>query len=211
MTRIINQIAVLSLILFAVACATSTKPVETQSAKTKPAAAAEPSDSQKAYQRGLAYLERGEAEKALALFKELASSGRAQAEVYNAIGVAYRKQGLLDKAVEAYTNALKLKDRYVEAHYNLGIVYREKGQFQKAESEYQEAITLDPKFAQAHHNLAVLYDLYLNRPREALKHFKEYKQLTGGSETLDVWIVDLERRVQGSAAPGVVQSKGGAN
>jgi tetratricopeptide (TPR) repeat protein len=211
MIRILIQMAALSLLLLAMACATGTKPVETKPGKTKPTGAAESGDPQKTYQRGLAYLEQGETEKALSLFMELTASGPAQAEVYNAIGVVYRRKGLLDKAVEAYTNALKLKDRYVEVHYNLGIVYREKGEFRKAEVEYQQAIALDPNFAQAHHNLAVLYDLYLNRPGDALKHYKEYKRLTGGNETLDVWIADLERRLEGSAAQGVVESKGGAN
>jgi tetratricopeptide (TPR) repeat protein len=169
---------------------------------------ADPDTPQGAFQRGLAYLEQGQSQKAVAQFESLAASNPNQAAVFTALGVAYRRQGQLDKAVEAYRKAIGLQSGSVEAHYNLGIAYREKGQFKEAESEYRMTLAIDPNFSQAHYNLAILYDLYFNRPAEAVKHYKEYKRLSGGNELLEVWIEDLERRAQGSggASPAAVKN-----
>lgn len=213
MIKIFNQIAVFGLILITAACAASkapTRPIPTSPSwvQTEPGKAPEPDTSREAYQKGLAYLEQGQFQKAQALFEKLAASNPKQASIYNALGVAYKRQEMLDKAVEAYKRALSLQDRYVEAHYNLGIAYRENGQFQNAETEYNRAITLDPNFALAYYNLGVLYDLYLNQPSEALKQYKEYRRLAGGNEALNVWIEDLEQRLQTPTATGVAQPKG---
>lgn len=210
MRRILNQTALFGLILIVAACAAPSKGT-TRPTPTSSVSVPTPMESdtpQKVYEQGAAYLEQGQVQKAMAVFEKLAASHPEQSVIYNALGVVYRRQGMLDKAVEAYKKAISLQDRYVEAHYNLGIAYRENGQFQSAETEYNRAITLDPTFAPAHYNLGVLYDLYLNRPAEALRHYGEYKGLTGGSEALEVWIADLERRLQSPTATGMAQSKG---
>ena len=194
-----QYLAIFFLIIGTTACAT---PKTVSQASPGPAGQevkAEPDDFQRTYRRGLAYLERGEVKKARVLLEELATSNDSHSAIFNALGATYRKEGMINKAVEAYKNAIKLQDDYVEAHYNLGIAYREHGQFEKAEVEYKQAITLDPNFAPAYYNLGILYDLYSNRPSEALKHYKIYKVLAGKTATLDVWIKDLERRVQESS------------
>ena len=170
---------------------------------------AEPGDFQRTYLRSLAYLERGKVKKARVLLQELAASKDSRSAIFNALGAAYRKEGMINEAVEAYKNAIKLQKDYVEAHYNLGIAYRENGQFEKAEVEYKQAIVLDPNFAPAHYNLGIFYDLYANRTADALKHYKIYKVLAGNTDKLDVWIKDLERRVQeGALSTGMTQSGG---
>jgi tetratricopeptide (TPR) repeat protein len=170
---------------------------------------AEPGDFQRTYLRSLAYLERGEVKKARVLLEELAASNDSHSAIFNALGAAYRREGMINEAVEAYNNAIKLQENYVEAHYNLGIAYRENGQFEKAEVEYKKAIALDPNFASAHYNLGILYDLYADRPADALKHYKIYKVLAGNTDKLDVWIKDLEGRVQEDAlSTGMTQTGG---
>jgi len=207
MIKIFNQIAIFGLILVTAACAASKAPTR-PSPTPSPTVQTEPDTLQMVYKEGLGYLEQGQTQKAMAVFEKLAASHPQEASIYNVLGVVYKREGMLDKSVEAYKKALSLQDRYVEVHYNLGIAYRESGQFQKAETEYNLAIASNPNFAPARYNLGVLYDLYLNRPAEALKQYKEYKRLTGGSEALNIWITDLERRLQDPTATGVAQPKG---
>lgn len=161
------------------------------------------------FKRALSYLKRGDAKRARVLLEKIASTNGNHSAIFNALGVAYKKQGKLDKAVDAYKKALELQETSVEAHYNLGIVYRENGQMKEAESEYARAIVIDPNFAPAHYNLGILYDLYMDRPSKALKHFKKYRDLAGDKESLNLWIKDLERRSQVSMLTGVSQRRGG--
>ena len=151
----------------------------------------EPDDFRKTYRKSLVYLKQGKVKKARLLLEELVSSNGNQSAIYNTLGAAYKKEGMLNEAMEAYKQAIKFQDGYVEAHYNLGIAYRENGQFEDAEREYKQAISLNPNFAPAYYNLGILYDLYMNRPADALKHYKIYKVLDGSTDNLDIWIKHL--------------------
>jgi tetratricopeptide (TPR) repeat protein len=135
------------------------------------------------------------------LLEELAKLNAGDAVVHNALGATYRKQGQLDKAIEAYQRAIKARPGFAEAKYNLAIAYREKGDFARAERAYQEALQANPNLVAAQFNLAVLYDLYLNRPSDALRHYRAFQSLGGQNEMVEIWIADLEKRTKAAAAP----------
>ena len=173
------------------------------SVRVDPALAAAPpsrlvpgEDAKAAYLRGLSLIRSGNRQEALGLFEELAKGSPSDAAVQNALGVLYKKDGRLDLAIDAYRKAITARASFAEASYNLGIAYREKGDFQNAESAYLSAIKADGTLAGAHFNLAVLYDLYLNRPAEALRQYREYQGLGGSNELLATWIADLENRMR---------------
>jgi Flp pilus assembly protein TadD len=195
----VQYLPIFFLIIGMSACAATKTVSQTSPSSAVQEVKVKPGDFQRTYLRSLAYLERGEVKKARVLLQELITSKDSHSAIFNALGAAYRKEGMINEAIEAYKNAIKLQKDYVEAHYNLGIAYRENGQFEEAEVEYRQAITLDPNFAPAHYNLGIFYDLYANRPTDALKHYKIYKVLAGNTEKLDVWIKDLEQRVQEGA------------
>jgi Flp pilus assembly protein TadD len=166
------------------------------------------------YRQGLSYLEQGQLDNAQQVFESLAQSNPDRIELHNALGVLYRRRGWIEKALGEYQRAITLSAKSPavaseqagdsELYNNIAIAYREHGEFKKAEESYRKAIGLNPKFASAHYNLGVLYDLYLNRPREAVRFYQDYEKLVGKNETVDVWIMDLEKR----AAQGVENAVG---
>ncbi len=65
---------------------------------------------------------------------------------------------------------------------------------EKAEEEYLNSISIQPDFPDPFLNLGILYEMYLDRPEEALKNYKEYVRLGGKREDVLVWIEILEKR-----------------
>jgi tetratricopeptide (TPR) repeat protein len=167
------------------------------------------------YRQGLSYLDQGELDKAQQVFESLIQSNPDRIELHNALGVLYRRRGLIEKALGEYQRAITLSAKspavaseqtgVSELYNNIAIAYREHGEFKKAEESYRKAIALNPKFASAYYNLGVLYDLYLNRPQEAVRFYQDYERLAGKNETMDVWIMDLEKRAAQGAGNAVGQ------
>jgi len=156
------------------------------------------------YRQGLSYLKQGQLENAQQILESLVQSHPDRIELHNALGVLYRRRGLIEKALGEYQQAIDLSSKppgapsdrsgASEVYNNIGIAYREHGEFQKAEESYRKAIAFNPKFSSAYYNLGVLYDLYLNRPQEAVRNYQAYERLAGKDEMVDVWIMDLGKR-----------------
>ncbi|MDX1693297.1 MAG: tetratricopeptide repeat protein [Ketobacteraceae bacterium] len=99
------------------------------------------------------------------------------------------------KAFEAYQSAIAANPDNMKARLDLGMVYRAQGYFAEAQETYLKALERWPDFAEAHYNLGVLYDLYVNNPVAAQKHFQAYYFLTGKTdEKVRKWLVELQRR-----------------
>ena len=153
------------------------------------------------YRQGLSYFDLGQLENARRVFESLVLSNPDRVEPHNALGVLFRRRGMPDEAVTEYAMAISLAEsassgRFAssELYNNLAIAYREHGAFKKAEEAYRKAITLNPDFSTAYYNLGVLYDLYLDRPLEAMRCYREYQKRAGPDPAVDVWITDLEQR-----------------
>lgn len=167
------------------------------------------------YLQALSYLDQGLLENAQSVLEPLVLANPGRTELHNMLGVLYRRRGMLDKAIGEYTAAIALSERSTEAssgratsyelHNNLAIAYREHGEFKKAEEAYRKAMALNPNFAPVYYNLGVLYDLYLNQPGEAVRYYRDYERLAGKSQTVDVWIADLEQRTARGAGNAVGQ------
>jgi tetratricopeptide (TPR) repeat protein len=120
------------------------------------------------------------------------------------LGILYRQQGKLDQAIREYDAAIKLDPRDAWAYHNLGVAHRLRGSWVEAERAYLRAIELRPEQMDSHYNLAVLYELFLNRPEEALTQYQAV--LSHGGPDADLvapWVKGLERRL---AAPSAMPS-----
>lgn len=149
------------------------------------------------FQQGIEFLESGRIDEAKTVFEDLRYDYPHISVFHHNLGVAYKRLGLLDQAVGSYREAIHLNGSYPEPYYNLGIALREKGDFQGAEKKYKKALALNPSFGDAHFNLAVLYDLYLNIPKEAIKHYQVYLGLTPGNHgEIQIWITGLQKRME---------------
>ncbi len=149
------------------------------------------------FERAVQSLELGQQDKAMDELRQVVSLAPHLSVPHNNLGILYKKKGLLDKAIEEYKQAIRLKPDYAETHNNLGIAYREKGKFKEAEMAYREALRLKSDLVEAHYNLGVLYELYLNRPTEAIQHYKDYLHLGGQKkQEVELWISVLQQKLQ---------------
>ncbi|MFH0795732.1 MAG: tetratricopeptide repeat protein [Candidatus Omnitrophota bacterium] len=107
--------------------------------------------------RGVAYLNKGAFDKALADFNQAISINPNYAEVYNNRGEAYWNKGDSDKAIADYNQALSINPNYFNAYNNRGEAYWNKGDSDKAIADYNQAISLNPNFDNAYKNRGIAY------------------------------------------------------
>jgi tetratricopeptide (TPR) repeat protein len=159
----------------------------------------EPDGALLQFKRGVQLLENGKNEEARLLFERLRNAYPKMGMVYMNLGVTYKRLGLLPEAISSYQRALEIERGDAEVYYNLAIALREQGEFRKAEAAYKTALVISPDFIDAHYNLAVLYDLYLNDPDEAIRHYQRFLELGGGdSKEIQIWISALQKRIDDS-------------
>lgn len=98
-------------------------------------------------------------------------------------------------AVTHYQKAIDLNLDNINAHLKLALTLRMQGKFLEAQNSYALALTRWPDFPEAHLNLAILYDIYLNHPIRAQRHYEAYQFLTGGhNTTVTVWLDEVQKR-----------------
>ena len=122
------------------------------------------------------------------------------AEAYANMGAIQLQLKEPEKAAEMWRKALQLRPGWAAVHNRLGMLYRSQGRFDEALEMYRLALKADEDYADAHRNIAILYELYRGELEAALQHYKRYQQLLGGEEReVEMWIVDLERRIKRAA------------
>ena len=89
--------------------------------------------------RGDAYANKGDYDKAIADYTEAIRLKPDYAYAYYGRGKAYAEKGDLDKAIADYTVAVRLKPDFAAAYYNRGLAYDRKGEKRKAEVDLAEA------------------------------------------------------------------------
>jgi tetratricopeptide (TPR) repeat protein len=111
------------------------------------------------------------------------------------LGQIAEKRKKYDEAVKDYTNAINANRNNVNAYIALALLQRNLGKFTAAQKAYLDVLAIWKDFPEAHLNLAILYDLYMNRPEYAQKHYEAYEFLTGGKDTnVHKWLVEIRQR-----------------
>jgi len=153
--------------------------------------AQEPNDADAYYKRGIAWLDEGEWDKAIADFTQAIRLDPKSSNPYNDRGVAWYLRGEYDKAIADCSEAIRLNPKDEMAYGNRGLTWSCKGEWDKAIADYNEAILLAPKCADAYNNLAWLLatcPLEAHRDgKKALEHATEACQL---SEWKEVSFID---------------------
>jgi tetratricopeptide (TPR) repeat protein len=108
--------------------------------------------------RGLAYDDQGDLDKAFADYNKAIELDPADATTYNNRGLAYYNQGDLDKAIADYNKAISLDPQMAAAYNNRGFAYYNQGDLDKAIADYNKAIELDPQMATAYSIRGLAYD-----------------------------------------------------
>ncbi|MFA0809775.1 tetratricopeptide repeat protein [Microbulbifer epialgicus] len=111
------------------------------------------------------------------------------------LGIVQQKARQAEAAENSFRQAIKVNDNNVFAWNQLAALLRDLGRFDEAEQSYLEALERWPDYSDAHRNLGILYDLYLNRPGDALQQFRlAQSSREEPDKLLDGWILELERR-----------------
>jgi tetratricopeptide (TPR) repeat protein len=154
-----------------------------------------PADAQSQFLEASSMLERGNVDGARAKFESLTERYPALSGPWVKLGDIAERADQHDKAIEMYWKAIGVNKKNVNAYIALGLAQRRQGLFSDARNTYVAALTLWKDFPEAHLNLAILYDLYLDMPEEAQKHFEAYQFLTGEKdEKVHKWLVEVRRR-----------------
>lgn len=135
-------------------------------------------------------------QRTLSLWQQVIAAAPTAAAPHINLGIAYRKAGRMGEAIREYEAAIRLDPRNAAAYHNLGLAHRLRGAWAEAEQAYRRALELRPEQVETHYNLGVLYELFLNRPEDALTHYRAVFA-TGGAdaEAVAPWIRALERRL----------------
>jgi tetratricopeptide (TPR) repeat protein len=122
--------------------------------------------------RGLAWIAKGELDRAIADFTEAIRLNPKDALAYSNRGIAWADKGDFDRAIVNYTTAIRLDPLprsdlsgipHVNIHHNRGIAWAKKGDLDRAIADYDEAIRLDPSFAWAYYTRGVVwYEKYMH-------------------------------------------------
>lgn len=151
------------------------------------------------YEQALTLMRSGDYGAAIPVLQRFSEDNPEHAGPWLNLGIAYARIGETQAALTALDKAAALNPGNAAVQLQRGILLRERGDFEAALTAYESALELQPDYALAHRNLGILYDLYLQRPALALKHYERYRALIGeDSKTVSGWIIDLERR-SGSA------------
>ena len=154
------------------------------------------------YQAALSVMKSGQNDEAISRFVHMSKDYPTLAGPFANLGLLYQKKGMMKEAAETFDKAIALRPESAQIYNNAGIFYRSAGRFDDAEAAYLAAIKRAPNEAEPALNLAILYDIYLNKPTDAIKYYKRYLSLSGDKhDKVKLWLADLERRA-GTVASG---------
>jgi tetratricopeptide (TPR) repeat protein len=110
------------------------------------------------YNRGLAWLEMGEYDRAIADFDVSVRLDPTSAWTFNNRGSAWYAKADFDRAIADFDQAIRLDPEYALAYNNRGEVWKHRADFPRAIADYRQAIALDPSYAAAYTNRGLAYE-----------------------------------------------------
>ena len=102
--------------------------------------------------RGNAWQEKGEYDKAIADYNQAIRLKPNNADPYYFRGVVWEKKGEYDNAIADHNRAILLNPNFTQAYNNRGAVWQKKAEYDKAIADCNQALALNPAFATALNN-----------------------------------------------------------
>jgi lipoprotein NlpI len=148
--------------------------------------------------RGLAYRDKGELDRAIDDFNEAIRinplpASTTHVNVFSNRGLAYRDNGELDRAIADFNEAIRLDPEFAVAFNSRGFTYDRKGERDRAIADYTEAIRLVPRFAVAFRNRGRAY-LYAGALPKALADFSQSSELDPKNGYAALWLEIIGKR-----------------
>ena len=151
-------------------------------------------DADARFKAALDLMKQNQPQEAETAFNDLAKDFPQFSGPFTDLGIVYAKSKRVQPAINAFTRAAIANPQNALAYNWLGILLRESKDYVRAEQAYKKALSINPDHAAANLNLGILYDVYMNRPQDALAYYKNYQRL-GGQDDLRVlvWIAQIEK------------------
>lgn len=132
--------------------------------------------SQAAVKNGIALMEKGDYQKALAVFQSVVKDDPDNVAAWNLIGASYLQMQDYPNAFNAFKKVVEIAPRDATGYSGLAISLVGLGQYEIAMKAYQTAIMLEPDSAFPHYGLGMLY-VMLGDKSSALDEYKVLQNL----------------------------------
>ena len=109
------------------------------------------------YNRGIAYFNKGDFDRAIVDFSEAIELNPDDAVAYNNRGGIYYLKEEYESAIADFSKAIELNPGYAIAYNNRGVAYYLKKEYESAIVDFSEAIELNPNYAIAYNNRGRTY------------------------------------------------------
>jgi tetratricopeptide (TPR) repeat protein len=116
-----------------------------------------PKDEVAAYERGTAYFNKREYDRAIADLGQAIQVDPRYAAAYQVRGLAYARKGEYDRAIADYDQAIQLRPNFTYAYDARGEARAAKGKYDRAIADYDQAIRIDSQFTMAYNNRGTAY------------------------------------------------------
>lgn len=126
--------------------------------------------------RGVAYRQQNQLERALADYNQAITLDPNYAPVFNNRGNVYRDQHKLDLAIADYTRAIALDPHNAVPISNRGMAYLDQGHWDQALQDFNQAIALNPGYANPYYSRGYIY-MQQGLALQARGDFESYLQL----------------------------------
>jgi tetratricopeptide (TPR) repeat protein len=195
----VKPLSVMGLILLTAAC--SRLPGRLPEKTMEPPADAALQDK---FNRAVQLMQQQKYDQAEPLLRQLTQAAPDRAAPYGNLGILYAKAERWKDAQPLLERSVKLDPGNPALWTELGVVYRQNGMLDAAQTAYQRALQINSNYPLAHLDIGILYDLYLQKPQQALEHYRRYQALKRGEDKqVALWITDLEKRV--NSASGITK------
>lgn len=162
-----------------------------------------PKDAAGYNSRGIAYLNKGNLDRAIADYDMAIKLNPKYEYAYFNRGNAYQNKGNFDRAITNYDRAIKLNPKIAVAYYQRGNAHKKIGDLDRAIADYDQAIKLNPKHGNAHYNRGICYQLKrqyklaLADFQQALAHIPSTDERHGMASER---IAQVKRRIKGDSS-----------
>jgi len=107
--------------------------------------------------RGLAYAELNQLDRAIEDYKKAIELNQKFADSYNNRGAAYCELNQHARAIEDFNKAIAMNRNFAMAYNNRGLAYHRLNRHKKAIKDFNRAIELNPNYAESYNNRGVVF------------------------------------------------------
>ncbi len=151
---------------------------EPQSDETRSVEAFSPFDASVLMQKGDEAMQKGDLQKALAIYSEANIKSPKDAETLFKMGYVLAQQNRDDEAMERYKEALALDANNTFIHQAMASLYRKMGEFANARNHLDASLNIDDKNPITYYNYGNLL-IDMNQKEEAKEMYKKALELDG--------------------------------